>query len=164
MKVNRLITYVWHKNEVNLLTMVRWMRWHCPLHTRFEIRALRAWGTKYVIARIMITFYMREYLILRNKIHLHNYRKYNTYCIYTHTFYFTYWCIGWVSLRLPNVGLVSFLKQITRKHDKPVWCFIWYGGIKYIKRQFHKKHDKWWCFIVMLSFFHKMQVIVQSLI
>ena len=28
----------------NLLRMVRWMRWHCPLDTGFEIRSLAVWG------------------------------------------------------------------------------------------------------------------------
>ena len=30
--------------QENLLRMVRWMRWHCPPDTGFEIRALAVWG------------------------------------------------------------------------------------------------------------------------
>ena len=30
--------------QENLLTMVRWLRWHCPPDTGFEIRALAVWG------------------------------------------------------------------------------------------------------------------------
>ena len=30
--------------QENLLSMVRWMRWHCPPDTGFEIRALMVWG------------------------------------------------------------------------------------------------------------------------
>ena len=26
------------------LRMLRWVRWHCPLDTRFEIQTLKAWG------------------------------------------------------------------------------------------------------------------------
>ena len=38
---------VYEKNEMNrenLLRMVRWLRWHCPPDTGFEIRALAVWG------------------------------------------------------------------------------------------------------------------------
>ena len=30
--------------QENLLRMVRWLRWHCPPDTGFEIRALAVWG------------------------------------------------------------------------------------------------------------------------
>ena len=30
--------------QENLLRMVRWLRWHCPPDTVFEIRALAVWG------------------------------------------------------------------------------------------------------------------------
>ena len=30
--------------QENLLRMVRWLRWHCPPDTEFEIRALAVWG------------------------------------------------------------------------------------------------------------------------
>ena len=37
--------HIWAKpSQENLLRMVRWMRWHCPPDTRFEIRALAIWG------------------------------------------------------------------------------------------------------------------------
>ena len=31
-------------NKAHLLRVVRWIRWHCPPHTGFEIRALAVWG------------------------------------------------------------------------------------------------------------------------
>ena len=37
--------HIWAKlGQENLLRMVRWMRWHCPPDTGFEIRALAVWG------------------------------------------------------------------------------------------------------------------------
>ena len=37
--------HIWAKlGHDNLLRMVGWMRWHCPLDTGFEIRALAVWG------------------------------------------------------------------------------------------------------------------------
>ena len=33
-----------HLGQENLLRMVRWLRWHCPPDTGFEIRALAVWG------------------------------------------------------------------------------------------------------------------------
>ena len=37
------------------------------------------------------------------------------------------------SLLILNVGLVPFFKTNHYKHDKPVCCFLLYGGIKYKK-------------------------------
>ena len=38
--------------QENFLRMVRWMRWHCPLDTGFERRALAVWGrARYLSSR-----------------------------------------------------------------------------------------------------------------
>ena len=39
-----LCTYRLNWARRNLLRMVRWLRWHCPPDTGFEIRALAVWG------------------------------------------------------------------------------------------------------------------------
>ena len=44
---NRVLGFVHIKAKLgqeNLLRMVRWLRWHCPPDTGFEIRALAVWG------------------------------------------------------------------------------------------------------------------------
>ena len=57
-----------------------------------------------------------------------------------------------ISLLILNVGLVSFFKTNHYKNDKPVGCFILNGGIKYIKRKYYKKHDKFRIGVVGLLF------------
>ena len=44
-EMNRALGHLCAKlGQENLLRMVRWLRWHCPPDTGFEIRALTVWG------------------------------------------------------------------------------------------------------------------------
>ena len=43
-EMNRALGHLCALGQEKLLRMVRWLRWHCPPDTGFEIRALAVWG------------------------------------------------------------------------------------------------------------------------
>ena len=43
--------------QENLLRMVRWVRWHCPPDTGFEIQTLKVWGgARYLSVTVRLSF------------------------------------------------------------------------------------------------------------